>query len=354
MRLLIILSLALHLVSCEQSQPSESKKADEVITSLYQIQYADHFKLAKSDDKVILSIINPENHAVEKTVEIIPSASVKIISLSSTINGMLVNLNQTKSLVGISNIEYIYDKKIKKRFKNKKITEYGDETSQSVEKIIASGANIIFHSGFGDEFPNQAQLEKIGITIIPIYDWREEDPLGKAEWIKLIGAITKSENEAMNFFSAVEEDYNILQKLTKNLKNNPKVISGNMLGDIWYAPVGDSYVAQLIKDAGGDYVYKDTKGTGSLALSIETILKDNAKTDIWINPGIDTKKKVLKLNPHAKQLACFNNMFCYSKKMNKFWEQSAAQPNLFLSDLIHIFHPEIKQIKDFNFYKKIK
>jgi iron complex transport system substrate-binding protein len=126
-----------------------------------------------------------------------------------------------------------------------------------------------------------------------------------------------------------------------------------LLGDIWYAPVGDSYVAQLIKDAGGSYVYKDSKGTGSLALSIETILKDNANTEIWINPGIETKAKVLKMNPHAKHLNCFNNMYCYSTNMNKFWEQSASQPNLFLSDLIHVFHPEIKEIKQFTFYKKI-
>ena len=354
MRLFVITTLILFCLSCENSKPAAEKNSDATLPSLYQINYANHFKLEKSGETIILSVINPEDHSVEKRVTITPNEEVKIISLSSTINGMLVNLNQTKSLVGISNIEYIYNKKIQKRFKNKKITEYGDETSQSVEKIITSGANIIFHSGFGDEFPNQTQLEKIGITIIPIYDWREEDPLGKAEWIKLIGAITKSEKEAMTFFNAVEEDYNRLQKLTRKSDNKPLVISGNMLGDIWYAPVGDSYVAQLIKDAGGDYVYKDTKGTGSLALSIETILKDNAKTDIWINPGIDTKNKVLKLNPHAKQLACFNNMYCYSKKMNKFWEQSAAQPNLLLSDLIHIFHPEIKQIKDFNFYKKIR
>jgi len=39
--------------------------------------------------------------------------------------------------------------------------------------------------------------------------------------------------------------------------------------------------------------------------------------------------------------------------MSMFWEQSAAEPHHVLSDFIHIFHPEIKEIKSFYYYKKI-
>jgi iron complex transport system substrate-binding protein len=353
-RLLLSLFAIITLFGCQDEEKIDSLAQSADVSSIYEIEFADHFTLNQEGDKVSLNIINPEDGSIEKTIKIQPSKDAKIISLSATLNGMLVDLGKTKNLVGISSAEYIYSNKIKKRFEKGSITEYGDETTQSVEKIIASGATFIFHSGFGDKFPNQDQLEKIGITVIPIYDWREEDPLGKAEWIKLIGAITKSEEKANDHFNFVKADYARLKKIAENVISKPSVLSGNMLGDIWYAPVGDSYVAQLIKDAEGSYVYKNSKGTGSLALSIETILKDNANTEIWINPGIETKAKVLKMNPHAKHLKCFDNMYCYSTKMNKFWEQSASQPNLFLSDLIHVFHPELEEIKKFNFYKKIK
>lgn len=341
------------LSGCSSKSTESANENDKKMTSIYKIEHAHHFNLKQKDSLVVLQIINPENGEIDKTIEINPSSDAKIISLSSTINGMLVEVEKTANLVGISSAQYIYNQDIKKRIRQHKIQEFGDDTAQSVEKIIASGATVIFHSGFGDKFPNEEQLEKIGISIIPVYDWREEDPLGKAEWIKLIGAITDSEVLADEKFNHTKDEYKRLSALVSEKVKKPTVLSGNMIGDVWYAPVGDSYVARLIADAGGDYVYKSSKGTGSLALSIETILKDNTKTQIWINPGIETKAKVLKLNPHAHHLSCFNALYCYSPNMNKFWEQSAVQPHLFLSDLIHIFHPEVSQIKKSYFFEKI-
>ena len=353
-RLFISFIFILIISGCVEAPGSNEITNPDNKTEPLEINHASNFKLARGTNDIVLEIINPESGKTEKTVHITPSEDLKIISLTSTLNGMLSILDKTSQLVGVSNIEYVHDKKFKKRFDQGKILEYGDETSQSVEKIVSSGANLIFHSGFGDKFPNEDQLEKLGIIVIPVYDWRENDPLGKAEWIKLIGAITKKEKVANSFFNNVVKEYNSLKDVASTLLNRPSVLSGNVLGDVWYTPVGDSYVAQLISDAGGNYVYADSKGTGSLALSVETILDDNRETEIWLNPGTDTKEKVLKLNTHAKHLPAFKNMYCYSPNLNKFWERSAAEPHLVLSDLIHIFHPDYEKIKSFNFYQKIQ
>lgn len=353
-RLIISFSFILAISGCTETTAPIETADDSKTTELIEIGHASHFKLAKGIDEIVLEIINPESGESEKTIHITPSEDLKIISLTSTLNGMLSILDKSNQLVGVSNIEYVHDEKFKKRFDQGKILEYGDETSQSLEKIVSSGANLIFHSGFGDKFPNEDQLEKLGINVIPVYDWRENDPLGKAEWIKLIGAITKREKAANLFFNKVVKEYNSLKEATSKFVNHPTVLSGNVLGDVWYTPVGDSYVAQLISDAGGKYVYANSRGTGSLALSVETILDDNRETEIWLNPGTDTKEKVLKLNTHAKHLPSFKNMYCYSPNLNKFWERSAAEPHLVLSDLIHIFHPEYEKIKSFNFYQKIQ
>lgn len=342
------------LFGCSNTTENNTVQQEPEIFVDLSITHAKHFNMRMTSQFVNLELLNPENGEVEKLIKIEPNKDLKIISLTSTLNGMLSILGKTDQLVGISNVEYVDDENILRLINEGKISEFGDETSQSVEKIIASGANIVFYSGFGEEFPNQKQLEKIGIAIVPVYDWREEDPLGKAEWIKLIGAITETKAQANNFFHHVESEYNRLSALVESATDQPSVLSGNMLGDIWYTPVGDSYVAQLIKDAGGNYVYKESKGTGSLALSIEQILKDNDSTEIWINPGVDSRAKVLKINPHADNLACFNNMYCYSPNMNLFWERSAAEPHKILSDLIHIFHPEIKEVNSFYYYQKIE
>lgn len=353
LKLIPFLTILATLYSCNEDVALKETPNHEHSTKAFNIEYADHFKLAREGDDIILEIIHPENGSIDKTIQITPDSDLKIISLTSTLNGMLSILDGTDQLVGVSSIDYVFDNEIKERFNDNFILEYGDETTQSVEKILASSANIVFHSGFGDKFPNEDQLEKLGIRVIPVYDWREEDPLGKAEWIKLLGAITKKESEANSSFEKTVKEYNTLKQAASQLSGAPSVLSGNILGDIWYTPVGDSYVARLIADAAGNYVYKDSKGTGSLALSIETILNDNDSTKFWINPGIDSKEKVLKMNPHAKHLPSFENMYCYSPNMNKFWELSAAKPQLILSDLIHIFHPDFEDIQSFNFYQKI-
>jgi len=351
MRNLFIYISVLFLFSCKSNTSNNTKTDND--SSYIKIKHAKNFNLIKKEGKYILEILDPISGDLESTHTIDPLKKYEAISLSATVVGMYAILEQQTALKGISSIDYVYDPTVKSLFKKKQILEYGDETTNSIEKIISSKANTILYSGFGDEFPNQKKLESLHFTIVPIYDWKEIDPLGKAEWIKVIGALTGKMNEANAFFENVEHEYKRLQKLTESIQNRPTCLSGNLIGDIWYTPASESYVAQLMKDAGANYRYADTKGQVTLEFSIEQILNDNEKTEIWINPGYDSKSKIDKLNPHIKHLKCYENIYCYSPNMSMFWEQSAAEPHHVLSDFIHIFHPEIKEIKSFYYYKKI-
>lgn len=351
MKFLLFLLPFLLLLSCEVNKVNviELKKTKQTI----KIEYAKHFNLSQKDNLYILEILDPISGSVESTHKISTEKNYDAISLSATVDGMYAILNQQNQLKGIANIDFVYDQRIKTLYNQKKIKAFGDETTHSVEKIISSGANTILYSGFGEDFPNQTKLEKLNFTILPIYDWKEIHPLGKAEWIKVIGALTGKMDEAIVFFDNVVKEYNELKKLAKNVSNKPSCISGNLIGDIWFTPASESYVAHLMKDAGANYRYAETKGQVSLEFSIEQILKDNDSTDYWINPGYDSKSKIDESNPHIKHLKCYNNIYCYSPNMTKFWEQSAAEPHKVLSDLIHIFHPEIKAINSLNYYEKI-
>ena len=58
-----------------------------------------------------------------------------------------------------------------------------------------------------------------------------------------------------------------------------------MYKDIWYLPKGDSWAARFIEDANGEYLWRDSKGTGSIALNIESVLEKGQNADFWIAPG---------------------------------------------------------------------
>ncbi|NRA13629.1 MAG: ABC transporter substrate-binding protein [Crocinitomicaceae bacterium] len=353
MKILFLTLIAIVVVSC--SAKEDKKRAVFNDPEKIEIKYAENFKLKKIKDGYLLELLEPGTKKISQTYEIYPAENKNIISLTATLNGMLAILNSQDLLVGVSDYDHVYDKKIRSKFKSKRIKEYGGTAQNSVEKLVASKANIIFYDIVDEQFPNQEKLKKFGIQVMPIYDWRENNPLAKAEWIKVVGAITGKMKEANEFFDKVEKNYNDLKKLGRSYSTGPTVLCGNLIGDTWYTPSGGNYFAKLIKDSGGNYRYKNTSGTISLTLSIGQILKDNLKTDIWLNPGYRDKSTILKTNPHSKFLGAFrNNIYCYSNGMKKFWEQSASRPDLVLSDMIHLFHPEERSINHLNFYSQIK
>lgn len=323
-----------------------------------QVEFAEHFQLGETENEYVIKILDPETHSVDETLLIDKTRECKMISLSSTTNGMLDFLGTTDVLVGISSIDYVQSTQISSRFDEGKISEFGDETNFSLEKVIASGANTILYSGFGDDFPNRKKLEKLDFSLIPVYDWREVHPLGKAEWIKVVGILCGEKKLAMDIFDIIKREYEATKTLVENVRERPTVLAGHQIGDIWYAPAGESYMAQLIADAGGDYVYKSTKGTGSIERSIEEILTENENTTYWLNPGMSEKQLILQSNPHVKHLKAFDNTYCYSEMMDSYWESSASTPHLVLSDLIKIFHPDVKSeevwyLKEWYFYEKV-
>ncbi|MDX2360229.1 MAG: ABC transporter substrate-binding protein [Crocinitomicaceae bacterium] len=341
----------LFLYGCSNEITADVETSKEFIE--IPIEYAEHFKLNVTDDGYELIILNPNTGEIDEQFIIDPTIDRKIIGLTTTLNGMLNALSASDQLVGVTSMQYVYDSEIIERFNKNEITEFGDETTFSVEKIIASTANTIFYSGFGDDFPHRDKLEKFNFSIFPIYDWREQHPLGKAEWIKVVGILVNREQEALDYFATIEQEYLRISAIAQSANTRPSVVSGGVYGDIWFAPSGDSYMAKLINDAGANYVYHDQEGTGSIERSIEQILLDNQHTNFWINPGFMTKASVLETNPHSDHLEAFDNVYCYSPNINKFWENGAIEPHLVLSDLIHIFHPEIAEIDSFHFYEKI-
>jgi len=135
--------------------------------------------------------------------------------------------------------------------------------------------------------------EGLNTEVLLVYngDWVEKSPLAKAEWIKLFGVLYNKEKVADSIFNKIETDYNKVKKLALNAKTKPTVLSGAMQKDIWNSPNGTSTEAQLLKDANANYLWKDTKGKGSLALNFEVVFNKAKTADLWISPSYYKIKK---------------------------------------------------------------
>lgn len=374
MKLILFLILVISFAfSCQESKPdglNGVKKVDLAtkkveVPAKINIEFAENFNVTSVKGGYELELLDPNSHEVESTYQLTYDHSKKgdkvihlpvtdIAALSQTSVGMLSKLNALETISGISKIDYVYSPEIKKRFAAGTITEFGDETNFPIEKMVKSKTKLIVYSGFGTEFDSEGKLRKFGIQSIPNYEWRETHPLGRAEWIKFFGILIDKPDEAVTIFKKIKSNYEDLRWKIRDLDDSPTVISGNFYSDQWTAPAGNSYMAILIKDAGANYVYASTSGTGSIFLPIEKIVFDNRKTDYWINPGVSSKGVLSEMNPKAQLLGAYDNgIYCYSHGMNQFWEMSAIEPDFLLADFIHIFHPDFEPNAQLHFYKAL-
>jgi iron complex transport system substrate-binding protein len=353
-KLFYFLALFLFVAGCTLSQKDAHVDTKEY-TSI-NLKYAKFFRLKQKGNEFLLQLLDPDTKKVAQSVVISEVKNPRIICLTATLTGMFCELNQRDYLIGVSAENQLYDNKLKQAFRSGKVQEYGDFAQLSLERIADAQPNVILYNFVNTDFPQKEKLEKLGVKMLIVNDWLEAHPLAKAEWIKVIGAMTGQYEKACNLFDKIENRYLQIAEKVNSFEKHPTVISGNLIGGNWYAPSGENYFGILIKDAGGDYRYKDTKGQKSLALPLEKVLEDNEGTEIWLNPGVSKWNQLVQLNPHAELVhpSESGEIYCYSAHMNKFWEESALRADFVLEDLTHIFHPEIDIDYTFHYYSKLK
>lgn len=356
------------LLSCEEpkSNPEQVKNDPKSL-----VEFAQHFTLKKVQAGYELFILNPDTKKIEKKY-LIHEAKVeyklqadyesivypveKMITLSSTHVGSLVKLNEENRIVGVSGMQYVYSPELHQKNKLQPIAEFTDMSTLNPERVFKTGAKLIIYSGFGNAPAQESKLNQLGIHAFPNYDWRETHPLGKAEWIKVMGALTGKMDEANAYFEKVKSNYIRLQNEAKKWKSKPMILSGILIGDIWYLPAKENYLAQLIHDAHAQNVGDQTPGNASATFNLSQVLEKNKTFDFWINPGFTSEKKLINQNSRYQFLRPFQqkHVYCYSHHMNFFWEYSAIQPDKVLADFIEIFHNPKVTNENLYFYKQIE
>ncbi len=348
--------------SCDDIEKYEKGESGNTIL------YAKNIKIFPNPIGYKVEIINPET---KKTYRYLLTSNEKqtlngyqtivtpvkgITVLSATHVGMLSKIEAIKNIKGFSNAKYVYNTALKEQIKSGYTATFGEEQSVSPEAIIKSKSELVIHSGFGPKFTKEEELQKLGIFCIPNFEWKETYPLGKAEWIKFFGLLFQKEKASNNYFSEIEKAYLKLKDDAKKYKTKPTVFAGNIFGDYWYTPAGNSFQAQFYSDASANYVYKNREGVGSLALSLEQIIKDNRNTDIWLDPGNSTLPEIVKSHETLVNLKAYitRSIYDYSQNTNKYWELSASEPHHVLSDLIQIFHANPLDVNLLYFYKKLE
>lgn len=300
----------------------------------------------------------PENTEFDQVVEV----PVKNIVVTSTTHiPALEALNKESTLKGFPGLNYISSAKIRKLIDQGEISELGQNENINTEVLIELSPDVVI--GFAIDASNKSfeMIQKTGIPVIYNGDWTEQSPLGKAEWIKFFGALYGEEKKAKEIFQNIKSEYISARELAKTAKSMPSVISGSMFNDKWYMPYGNSWQAQIIKDANADYLYADTKGDGSLSLAFESVLEKAEDAKFWMSSGQFTSyEQLFNESEHYRRFKAVKDKKVYSVSLSQgetggilYYELGPQRPDLILKDHISIFHPELLKNYEPVFYKPL-
>ena len=293
---------------------------------------------------------------------VIQGEITRVVVTSTTHIPHLELLNSEKALVGFPGTSYISSKRTRALIDANKVRELGKNESLNTEVLLELKPDAVI--GFGVEGVNKTfeTIKKSGIPVLYNGDWVESSPLAKAEWIKFFGALLNKNKEADSIFNTIEQNYNSAKAIAQNSKERPTVLSGAMHKDIWYLPNGSSPEAKLMQDANLDYLWQNTKGNGSLALSFEIVYDKAKEAELWLSPSYYSSLDQIKdaSNLYTKFEAFkTKNIFGFSGTTGKtggvlYYEMGTARPDLVLKDLIKIGHPELLIDYEPTFFKRLK
>lgn len=308
-----------------------------------------HFFIVRHTDVI------PEHIPLEKVLR---TPLQRIVALSSTQWGPLVSLGEISKVVAVSESRFISNPLMKKAVAEGVVADVAGEGHYNIEKMLLLNPDLILYSPDPTGLPSV--LEQAAIQRIPWTDYFENHPLGRAEWINLLGLLVDKEQAAQDIFDSIAFAYMQLCELTAIIEERPSVFADKAFAGQWYVPGGKSYMACLFHDAGAEYVFAHLDSEASVPLDIETIFSKAGQADFWriaqsapAGYSYNTLKAENELYSSFSAFKKQQIVFCNTAETGYF-ESGALEPQKMLADLIAVFHPELIQNHKASYYKLLE
>ncbi len=285
-----------------------------------------------------------------------------VVCLSTTHIGFIGRLHGLSSIRGISGSNYVVNDSLRARITDGSLEDVGYDESLNYERIVELKPDVVFAYGVSGTVTATVQkLNELGIPVVLIAEYLEEEPLAKLEWIRVFGAFYGKSHEADQLFDSIAATYRNLAQQAAKQPERPSVLLGLPWHGTWYVSGGKSYVARLVADAGANYLFSGLDFRDSRPLSLEKVYETALKADIWLNAGdaeslsgIDAVDERFANLPVRKRGAVYNNNLLMGPAGgNAFYESGVVEPDVILADLISIIHPQLLPSHKLKYYKKL-
>ncbi len=358
---------------------TSSGNIDDYNIAVYTPTYAIGFRIVGAEGKqsTIIRVTNPWQSAnnVETMLfiarggekapngfrgQVLQGDAKRVVCMSSSHIAMLDAIGAVESVVGVSGKNFITNPYVVAH--QRTIADVGYDGNMNFELLVAQQPDIVLLYGVTGACTMESKLDELGIPYIYIGEYVEEDPLGKAEWLIALAEIVGLRQQGLTYFAELPQRYEQLKSMVAAAQTPaPKVMLNTPYADSWFMPSTTSYIARLIADAGGDYIYQQNTSNHSLPIDLEQAALLTTQADIWLHvENINSLDELCRQLPKFAQMPCVQRgevYNCDKRRVagggNDYWESGVVHPDVILRDLIKIFHPELVS-EEFVYYRKIE
>lgn len=331
--------------------------------------YAEGFSVAYFDHYKILTVTPPDTTEPSATYVLVqcgtpdpelgpelagaPRIHIPIRSLfvgSTSANPALVAISAVPAITGVAQRDFIATAEIIDHIQTTPVVEYAPSGIANIEAVLANRPDLLLAAGGGE-----TELQRIagsGIPVAGFADWQETSPLGRAEWVKFAGLFFNAEAKANVAFDEVARSYQTATARVAGIPQSerPLVLSGQAFNGVFFAAGGRSFMAQLIGDAGGRYVFAENTSSGSFQIrDLELLVSRARSARVWIQASMNylTLADIQAEDPRLAALPAAKAGQVWIPDALKgpnggvqFYELGSMRPDLVLMDLISILHPD--------------
>lgn len=358
-KLLIVCALiALSACNTNKKTSVEQSKANDDTS----VKYAKGFKVSNYSNYKLVEVTDPsgesdvvykyallERGASSKDIpldyEIIETPINKVICMTTLQISNFIKLNAIDRIVGMTSTRFLFNEQLKKQLKEGATRRIGIEGEFDTEIIMALDPDIILVSPF--KRGGYDAIRNLDIPLVSFLGYKESSPLGQAEWIKFTAMLLGIEKEANELFAEIENKYLELKAVVESVPERPTILSGELHSGNWYVVGGNSYLAQLFRDAGASYFMHNDDESGGFYVDFETVYSQGANTDFWriVNShnGVFDYNALKQSDARYADFKAFKDkkiIYCNLRE-NPFYENTPVEPEVVLADLIKIFHPSL-------------
>ncbi|HLV34602.1 MAG TPA: ABC transporter substrate-binding protein [Spirillospora sp.] len=341
----------------------------------FEVEYFNHYKVVRT--------LTPFPGAVEPFVYVLVQCGTpapegyddaqlievpvdRFIALSTTQLPHLRDLGHLGNLVAVDSFLYPSTPEVIEMIENGELVEVGSTATINVEVVLDLEPDVVMANGFNPETDAHPVLMDSGVFTALNSEWMEATLLGRAEWVKFTALFFNEEARANELFDHIVTEYERVSDLAASVPDDERVTvlwnSFSIYSDAWIIPGQQTWVGELLADAGVNWVLMDAVPEGSQPFSFEAVLDAGLDAPIWIPNAylVNTADDLLGQDARYADFAAFQSGRVYNDTArvnanggNDFWETGVTNPHLILSDLVYIFYPHLLPDHELIFYQRL-